>query len=278
MTTTKSHQSAKDPTVDSSVDADAKSSDEENGIPADEPFQPEATSDDDLAQPEIMSADNPADAPKPRGRPFVPGQSGNPLGRPMGALGKKTLEAQAQLEEHISAIVDVAARLARGGDAAMIRLCMTQAFRRQDAGFVEVDLNRLESPADCREAVGQVVKDVSRGRVSLDNGKKLIDLIDVRRKSFDHFDDEIDYDGQRANYEFQRLCSQFPIDIVYRDKARFMDGLHERVFELPLSLDMQRWIWRTYLEGLEYAAQRFKEIEAEEMSKAEKAEKQNKGQ
>ena len=44
---------------------------------------------------------------KPRGRPFEPGTSGNPRGRPAGARNKRTVMAEALLEGELEQLVYV---------------------------------------------------------------------------------------------------------------------------------------------------------------------------
>lgn len=54
------------------------------------------------------------------GRPFKPGQSGNPKGRPKGALGWKARNAKAMLADDIAEIMEVAIGMAQHGDPDMI--------------------------------------------------------------------------------------------------------------------------------------------------------------
>jgi Family of unknown function (DUF5681) len=51
---------------------------------------------------------------KPRGRPFQPGQSGNPSGRPKGARNKATLAVEALLENEAEALTRKVIDLALG--------------------------------------------------------------------------------------------------------------------------------------------------------------------
>ena len=58
---------------------------------------------------------------------FQPGQSGNPAGRPLGSLNKKTLAAQDAFEEKAQEIVDNVIERARNGDLSAERLVMERA-------------------------------------------------------------------------------------------------------------------------------------------------------
>jgi hypothetical protein len=63
-------------------------------------------------------------AVKQRGRPFKPGQSGNPLGRPKGVRNRATVAAEALLEGEAEALTRKAIELALAGDPTALRLCL----------------------------------------------------------------------------------------------------------------------------------------------------------
>ncbi len=54
---------------------------------------------------------------------FKKGQSGNPNGRPLGCLNKRT-QLAALLEPHAEALISKAVELALGGDTNALRLCI----------------------------------------------------------------------------------------------------------------------------------------------------------
>jgi hypothetical protein len=65
---------------------------------------------------------------KPRGRPFQPGQSGNPSGRPKGARNKATLVVEALLENEAEALTRKVIDLALEGSMPALRLCLERLF------------------------------------------------------------------------------------------------------------------------------------------------------
>ena len=58
------------------------------------------------------------------GKPFQPGLSGNPRGRPKGARNKATMAAQALLDGEVEALTRKAVEKALEGDTAALRLCL----------------------------------------------------------------------------------------------------------------------------------------------------------
>ena len=54
--------------------------------------------------------------PKQRGRPFKPGQSGNPAGKPKGARNRSTIAAELLLEGEARALTRKAIELGLAGD------------------------------------------------------------------------------------------------------------------------------------------------------------------
>ena len=55
---------------------------------------------------------------------FKPGQSGNPSGRPKGALNKATLATQALLDGKAEALTRKAVELAKNGNLVALGLCL----------------------------------------------------------------------------------------------------------------------------------------------------------
>ena len=74
-------------------------------------------------------------APVARGRPFAPGQSGNPNGRPKGARNKATIAAEALLDGDAEAITRKIVEKALDGDMIALRLCLACGFRRSRPGI-----------------------------------------------------------------------------------------------------------------------------------------------
>ncbi len=127
--------------------------------------------------------DENTNADRVRGRPFLPGKSGNPMGRPKGSLGWKARAAKELLAGDLEDIMKQAIATAKSGDPAMIKLCLLLAMHRQEDP-VKVAVPKLDSPEACRDAIGCVVEETLAGELTPGDAKKAIELIDTRRASF----------------------------------------------------------------------------------------------
>jgi len=71
-------------------------------------------------------AENPAAMQRPRGpgKPFRPGQSGNPTGKPKGTRHRATMLAERLLDGEAEAMVRAVIEKAKQGDMTALRLCL----------------------------------------------------------------------------------------------------------------------------------------------------------
>jgi hypothetical protein len=69
-----------------------------------------------------------------RGRPFRPGQSGNPAGRPKGARNRATLLTEALLEGEAEDIGKKLIELAKQGEWRALKACLDRLCRRGAIG------------------------------------------------------------------------------------------------------------------------------------------------
>src|SRR6516165_2074446 len=76
------------------------------------------------ANPEPFASELGDESPKPRGRPFETGHSGNPNGRPKGARNKATVMVEQLLDGELDALVRKLIEKAKAGDIAALRLCL----------------------------------------------------------------------------------------------------------------------------------------------------------
>ena len=102
-----------------------------------------------------QSSNASAQVAKSRGRPFEPGQSGNPSGRPKGARNKATLAIEALLDGDAEALTRKVVAMALEGNIPALRLCFERLLPpRRDRAFA-FDLPKIESATDAVAASGE---------------------------------------------------------------------------------------------------------------------------
>ena len=117
------------------------------------------------------------DAGKPRGRPFEPGQSGNPGGRPKGARNKTTIAAEALLDDEAEALTRKVVAMALDGNIAALRLCVERLLPPRRDRAVAFDLPKIESAADAVAASSAVLQGCAAGILAPDEAADVMSLI-----------------------------------------------------------------------------------------------------
>ncbi len=122
---------------------------------------------------------------KARGRPFEPGQSGNPSGRPKGARNKTTITVEALLDNEAEALTRKVIDLALAGNMAAIRLCFERLLPpRRDRGVV-FDLPKIESAADAVAASGAVLESCAAGTLSPSEAVEVMRSIETHLRAIE---------------------------------------------------------------------------------------------
>lgn len=105
---------------------------------------------------------------------FKKGQSGNPAGRPKGALGRAT-KWRLALEPHADQLFKIAVERALDGDMAALKLCLERISPaiRPSAAPVEFSLHG----ATLSEKAESVLQAIADGQICVDSGRKLISAI-----------------------------------------------------------------------------------------------------
>src|SRR5215813_2911896 len=110
---------------------------------------------------------------------FQPGQSGNPSGRPRGALNRATVLAQELLSARVERIAGKLIELAEGGDMRAIRVCMDRLVPVIKDQPIAVELPPIENAADSVEAAASIAAAVAAGELTATEAAELAKVIDT---------------------------------------------------------------------------------------------------
>jgi hypothetical protein len=108
---------------------------------------------------------------------FLPGQSGNPAGRPRGARNKKTIALEALLDGESEALMQKMIGMAKVGDDLAMRLCMERMLAPQRERPVPLHLPRIESEPDARRASAEVIAALGEGEITPKEAEHLMRAI-----------------------------------------------------------------------------------------------------
>jgi hypothetical protein len=118
---------------------------------------------------------------KQRGKPFAPGQSGNPAGRPVGARHKTTMAIEALLEGEAEALTRKAIDMAKAGDGPALRLCLDRlAPARRDAP-ISITLPAVATMEDAIVASSAILSAVAAGECTPDEGGRVMGLLTAHK-------------------------------------------------------------------------------------------------
>jgi Family of unknown function (DUF5681) len=120
---------------------------------------------------------------------LLPGHSGNPRGRPIGARSKAKLAVEQRLSEKAEALSDKMIALALEGNLAAMKLCIERLAPRPRASNTEFALPAMNTAADVRAAQDSLIEAIAGGEIEHDQVKSLTMMLELRRKSI--HDEEI---------------------------------------------------------------------------------------
>jgi hypothetical protein len=126
-----------------------------------------------------------ADPQANRGQ-FQPGQSGNPMGGPKGALNKTTLAAQAILDGEAEELIRKATALAKKGHPMALRLCLERLLPRPKDRPLTFPLPKVETAAVMATgSQGAIVEGVAQGELTPREEQSLLVLLEPLHQTLD---------------------------------------------------------------------------------------------
>ncbi len=109
---------------------------------------------------------------------FVPGTSGNPAGRPVGARNHSTLAAQALLEGEAEQLTRTVIDKALEGDGVALRLCLERLIAPKRDQALTVPIADLTKAENALTAMGEVIDAVKIGNLTPLEGQQMFELLD----------------------------------------------------------------------------------------------------
>jgi len=112
---------------------------------------------------------------------FKPGNSGNPRGRPKGALSKRAQMAKL-LEPFAAELIQKMIALALEGDVQALRLCIERLMPKAQREPLLVELPDEIDADNVDEIKKDILRAVFEGNLSIEDAERLRDLIDTHAK------------------------------------------------------------------------------------------------
>lgn len=125
-----------------------------------------------------MDADN--NSPKqeiPVGRPFQKGKSGNPKGRPIGALNKTNRMVQELILAKAGEIIQKVIETALGGDLTAAKICIERISAPRRDAPITFTMPVIKSPDDVFPAQVSVLEQVAVGELTPSEGNTICSMI-----------------------------------------------------------------------------------------------------
>ena len=113
------------------------------------------------------------------GRPFEPGQSGNPSGRPKGSRNKARLAVETLLDGEAEVITRKVIELAKKGDLVAIRLCLDRIAPPRKDRPVLFTLPPLGQAEDASASLATIVAAVASGELTPSEAGELSKVVDT---------------------------------------------------------------------------------------------------
>lgn len=107
---------------------------------------------------------------------FKKGHSGNPNGRPKGALSRRS-QLSKLLEPKAKELVDKMLELALGGDVNALRLCIERLIPKIQREPITIELPSELNPESVPQLKVALLRTALEGQISTDEAEKLIRLI-----------------------------------------------------------------------------------------------------
>lgn len=122
---------------------------------------------------------------KQRPTQFQPGRSGNPKGRPPGALNRATIAAQTLLDGEAEALTRAAVELALQGNVQALKLCLERICPARKERPLSLPLPEVNGAADLSRLTAAILGAVARGELETGQAAALASLVTAHGKALE---------------------------------------------------------------------------------------------
>jgi hypothetical protein len=135
-------------------------------------------------------AENPAAMQRRRGpgKPFRPGQSGNPTGKPKGTRHRATMLAERLLDGEAEAMLRTVIEKAKQGDMVALRLCLDRIVPPRRDRPVHFTIPALNSADEASKAMAAITSAVAHGELTPSEAAELSCVIEAYVKALEATD------------------------------------------------------------------------------------------
>lgn len=116
---------------------------------------------------------------------WKPGQSGNPAGKPKGALNKTTLAVLDLMEGEADIVTRKCIDMAKGGDMVAMRLFLERIAPASKSRRIKIDLPPIVTAADCLTAQGIITAAMASGEISPDEADTMANVVELKRRAIE---------------------------------------------------------------------------------------------
>ena len=124
-----------------------------------------------------------------RGRPFKPGESGNPAGRPAGSRNRVLVALDAIGAEGAEAVLRKTVEAAQGGDMRAAEVILSRVWPARKGRPVALSgIPSITSPGDLVRALGAVAQAVTDGTITPEEGQAVASVLEAQRRAVETAD------------------------------------------------------------------------------------------
>jgi Family of unknown function (DUF5681) len=137
---------------------------------------------------------------RPGGKPFQPGQSGNPAGRPAGSRNRATIVLEALVDKSGPKLIRKAIKMAMEGDASVMRALLPLLLPGRRERPIEFALPPIETAADALLASRLILAGAANGAITPTEAAELGKLVELHAK----LTEVVDLESRIAELERER--------------------------------------------------------------------------